>query len=446
MTNEDNKRNIMTANIISDKSAMQATIKDNGMENGTLRIFTGIGIILIVAGHLQAPILDLGGIFPYYSFHVFIFLFVTGYFYNVQNENNILKYIVRKAKKLLIPYYIYNLIYGLISTYLNSRGVYVGGTLTFKSLFIDPFLGGHQFMFNSPAWFVPALFCVEVIYICSMKILHMILRALGIKNVEMLSDVLSQILFLGLGIITIYLAIKGHVWGYYKTPGSWLIMLPGVSFGRTYRTIVQPAIRKLCNRLVELLYSSVKNLLKLKRDYIYAIIKTLGILLLLVILILGQSVFTRNLGGTGFSVVWCTSFANGPVVPYITIISGMSFWYIIAVVINAAGSVKKGLLSVVAGPVGSVLKSVGKHSYTIMTNHFLVLFLVNSLCYGLNNRGLLKAAFDYELYRSDITYQCLYLGYHGTHIINLILCVGLPLIFVIAVTKLLTVFIKHAKQ
>ena len=47
-------------------------------ENKEFRILSAIGIILVVAGHLGYDVFDIGGLFPYYSFHVFIFLFVSG--------------------------------------------------------------------------------------------------------------------------------------------------------------------------------------------------------------------------------------------------------------------------------------------------------------------------------------------------------------------------------
>lgn len=48
-------------------------------ENKQMRILSAIGMILVVAGHLGYSVFDVGGLFPYYSFHVFIFLFVSGY-------------------------------------------------------------------------------------------------------------------------------------------------------------------------------------------------------------------------------------------------------------------------------------------------------------------------------------------------------------------------------
>ena len=58
-------------------------------ENKQMRILSAIGMILVVAGHLGFNVFDVGGLFPYYSFHVFIFLFVSGYFYKKEAEKGI---------------------------------------------------------------------------------------------------------------------------------------------------------------------------------------------------------------------------------------------------------------------------------------------------------------------------------------------------------------------
>ena len=74
-------------------------------ENRQFRILSALGIIFVVAGHLGYNVFELGGLFPYYSFHVFIFLFVAGYFYKEEAETNILHYILKKCRSLLLPYF-----------------------------------------------------------------------------------------------------------------------------------------------------------------------------------------------------------------------------------------------------------------------------------------------------------------------------------------------------
>ena len=67
-------------------------------------ILQTIGIILVVLGHK-------GGInlftdwFPIYSFHMPLFIFISGYFYKTNSESNLIAFIKNKSKRLLIPYF-----------------------------------------------------------------------------------------------------------------------------------------------------------------------------------------------------------------------------------------------------------------------------------------------------------------------------------------------------
>ncbi|WMC91822.1 acyltransferase family protein [Kineothrix sp. MB12-C1] len=96
-------------------------------ENEVFRILLAIGIILVVAGHADFHVFDFGGLFPYYSFHVAIFLFVSGYFYNEDDEAHIGKYIKRKALHLLVPYFLWNMFYGFVAFVLRFFGFFIGG-------------------------------------------------------------------------------------------------------------------------------------------------------------------------------------------------------------------------------------------------------------------------------------------------------------------------------
>ena len=74
-----------------------------------------IGMIMIVAGHC-----DGGGInllsdwFPYYGFHLGLFLFASGYFYKSKYENHICSYIWKKIKSLIIPLLLWNVFYVIV--------------------------------------------------------------------------------------------------------------------------------------------------------------------------------------------------------------------------------------------------------------------------------------------------------------------------------------------
>ena len=49
-------------------------------------ILSAVGMILVVMGHVEEGMLTVGGLFPYYSFHIALFLFISGYFYREEEE------------------------------------------------------------------------------------------------------------------------------------------------------------------------------------------------------------------------------------------------------------------------------------------------------------------------------------------------------------------------
>lgn len=44
-------------------------------------ILSALGMFFVVDGHLNNSYLDIGGLVPYYSFHMPLFAFISGYFY-----------------------------------------------------------------------------------------------------------------------------------------------------------------------------------------------------------------------------------------------------------------------------------------------------------------------------------------------------------------------------
>ena len=205
-------------------------------ENKQMRILSAVGMILVVAGHLGYSLFDLGGLFPYYSFHVFIFLFVSGYFYREEAEQHLLRYVGKKCKTLLLPYFVWNLVYGILAALLHHAGFSIGGDLTLWNLFIEPFVSGHQFLYQFPAWFVPALFLIEILNVLGRKVLSL----LHLKKEWLIFTVC-----LLLGIATVALAKGGHVWGYYKFPGRLLFMMPGFQLGRIYKEKLEDRVNKI---------------------------------------------------------------------------------------------------------------------------------------------------------------------------------------------------------
>lgn len=51
------------------------------MKNKSFQLLSAIGIILVVFGHSKNSLLLFGTIFPFYSFHMALFAFISGYFF-----------------------------------------------------------------------------------------------------------------------------------------------------------------------------------------------------------------------------------------------------------------------------------------------------------------------------------------------------------------------------
>ena len=71
-------------------------------ENYTMRVFYLLAIVFVVDGHIQkGHMFEMNGLFRYYSFHLMMFAFGSGYFFKLYGKpvNDVL----HRAKKLLLP-------------------------------------------------------------------------------------------------------------------------------------------------------------------------------------------------------------------------------------------------------------------------------------------------------------------------------------------------------
>lgn len=118
----------------------------------------GIGILLVVYGHMLSP-----GSFLYnwiYSFHVPLFFFLAGYLFKERPFTVVLK---RSGLRLMLPYFSF-----AITTYIFwfviGRKVGAGVDTTSPLMALSGvFLGsnwGDYLVFNRPLWFLPGMFCM----------------------------------------------------------------------------------------------------------------------------------------------------------------------------------------------------------------------------------------------------------------------------------------------
>lgn len=144
------------------------------------------------------------------------FIFVSGYFFNRPNNiKDIIRFIKKKSKNLLIPFYKYNFIISLIwlilSLFISSELLRTNGIETdiskinfasfiFQKFIIIPFSYGTPFDLISPSWFLISLWGT----ICSYIVI-----SLFFKNNELISEVMLLCILFILGLFSILLSKIG---------------------------------------------------------------------------------------------------------------------------------------------------------------------------------------------------------------------------------------------
>ena len=345
--------------------------------NVTFCILSALAIVMVAAGHAGCEILTLGGLFPYYSFHIPLFMFISGYFYRESEEEHPLHYIRKKVRRLLLPYLIWNLVYGLLAWALRAIGFSMGDSINLRTLFIDPFLHGYQYIYNYAAWFVPVLFVVEMLNLAARILLR-----------RLVSDSLAEWLMLlgGLlvGMAVVQLAIGGHVWGLYRAPGRILFLFPCFQMGHFYRTRLERH-----DNLANLPYFGI----------------VVGV----------QALLSICCNGLAFGSVWCSGFANGPVIPYVTSMSGIAFWLRVAKVLTPVFGESR------------VMRFLGQNTYAVMMHHVLAFMLVKAVIAGVAVFTGLCGDFDFTQFYGNIDYYYLVRGAEQFRLVYLAAGIILPL-------------------
>lgn len=354
--------------------------------NMTFCILSALAIIMVVAGHIGYNIMTVGDLFPYYSFHVPVFMFISGYFYKESEQEHPFSYLKKKACRLLVPYLIWNLAYGLLARALRAGGFAMGEEISLRTLFVDPFLHGYQFLYNYAAWFVPVLLVIEVINLFVRLAFGWALgwiRNLTGRNLEWLTEWVMLAGSLLAGMMVVWLAIGGHVWGNYKAPGRILFLFPCYQMGQFYHKKLEA-------------HDTLGNF-----PY-FAIV--LGI----------QVILNVCCNGLAFSSVWCTGFGNGPVIPYVTIVSGIAFWLRIAKVLEPVLG---------KSPAAGYL---GRNTFAVMMHHVLAFMLVKMIIAGVAAHTGYCADFDFVQFYTNIDYFYLAGGSEAFKMVYLAAGVALP--------------------
>ncbi len=124
-----------------------------------LDIMKGIGIMLIVLGHLEPGTYLMRFI---YSFHLFLFFACSGYVGKRYEKRSFLTIIVQNLKRLAMPYFIWSIFSQIIGFICDEISIIQAGR---NVLFLDANVG-----WNAALWFLYSLFWADLLCALIVKI------------------------------------------------------------------------------------------------------------------------------------------------------------------------------------------------------------------------------------------------------------------------------------
>lgn len=330
-------------------------VKNAEQSNKTFKILSFFAIYFVVSGHLS-----FGGIpmfyewFTVYSFHIPLLCFISGYFFKDKYTDAPIRYILKKFKRHIIPLYIWNLIYGLLTAFLRNYHINYGEALNIHSLLIAPLTDGHQFKLYLAAWFVFPLFCVEVFNV---------LFRWFLKKIKLHNEWMISVVYMGIGILATSIT-TGENTGWSLAALRSMFMLAFFGFGTLY------------NRKLEKI-DTMSNI------WYFAIV--FGIQFIV-------TCFDHH--SLIYLVSWMREFNGGPVVPFITGITGILFWLRISKILTPALGNSR------------AVNYVADHTADIMRHHFLGFFVFNTIVFIIWKNFFRNAfEFNYVAYYTDADYN-----------------------------------------
>lgn len=337
--------------------------KSNNKLNKQFAILSAIGIIMVVSAHCNSSLNLFSDYFPYNSFFMPMFVFISGYFFKDENTNKLGKYIFNKIKRLLIYYFIWNLIYGIIRIILYKIG-FLGSTaqINIKSLFILPFINGQQFGLNAPSWFIPMLFTVEVSFA--------IIRKIQLKIGKDIKGYILLVILIIVNIFSVYLA-KQNILQYY-----WLPILKIMFF------MVFFQLGKIYKNDLEKIENNIPTIM------VFIITITIN---LIMIKIYHNINFISLYSMKGFSHL-------APFVPIICSITGIWFWLRIS--------------KILVGVIGNnkLVNKISNSTKDIMMHHIFCIYLINLIFLLLNQKLKFFNDFNSQKFINSYGWYMYYLG------------------------------------
>lgn len=321
-------------------------------ENLVFRALYLIAIVLVVDGHTTLDdMFGMGDLFRYYSFHLMLFAFGAGYFFKF--HGGVLRDLAVRAKRLLVPLYIWNAVYGVGAAMLRRFGGFeIGEPLSLYTLLIAPVVDGEHFVWNLGSWFIFPLFLSQVIYSLIRRIAPLW------KDRELITFVLC--LIPGCTAVQICHADMQHIVPLFLL--RTLILLPGYAGGQLYRRTLE------------------------KRD-------TLPTAPYLITIMIIRALLCIRYENLAYLLSSCTYFVCDAFGVYFGAALAIAFFLRIARLI--APHIKKSRLALYAS----------RHTFDIMMHHFMGFFALNSVFLIFNALGVGAADFSVKSFRTMYNYN-----------------------------------------
>lgn len=341
------------------------------------KILYALGMVFVVAGHGgNGGISLLYDWFPPYSFHLGLFAFCSGYFYNEESENNIAEYCKKKVKRLLVPLYAWNCFYALLIMIMQRWGFTIGAPITLSKLLLKPISNGHQFVYNMGGWFVVPLFMIQVFTVS--------IRRLFWKINSQYKEHLLILLYILLGIAGIQLANSGYGTDWGLVLVRMLFFCPFFGAGFYYKKVLEK-------------WDNLSN-----TAYFLAIL----IIQLAVIVIYGKA--------PEYTPSWCNNFTDGPILPFLVGFLAIALWLRIARILEPAIGKSK------------TVSLIADNTFSIMINQFLGFMLVKLVFAVFQKLGIISG-FDMNLFKSNIWYYYIPGGVRHAFFIYLLAGISVPI-------------------
>lgn len=319
--------------------------------DNTIDIAKAIGIIFVVIGHCCA-IPRHGGnvtwqmyICDYiYTFHMPLFFFLSGYFFNKHHLDNKFNFIKKRITGLWVPYVKWTLLFTLLHNVLLNIGMYapfrdsVPTTYnTFEtikhSIAAFFFLGGDQLI--GGFWFIPTLFYASIYSLFIMWFIRFIVGKLHISDKEHLYNKLVAI---SISLFVIITALSTY----------FSFHMP--KFGLTNKTFMASSIF-LTGHLASIIYKKYKDTIR-KTTEVFVI--CIGLIVSILITIYNPADFAKIDNWYDVVYIW---FAG---------CIGTWTWVLISKYVSR-----------LSGSINNILIYIGKNTMIILALHFSCFKLVN---------------------------------------------------------------------